>query len=49
MVNTLDFKEILKKAGAKIVNEKPELKEKKEYIDLSTEALDKTSIINLMI
>ncbi len=46
LVNTLDFKEILKGAGAKVVSEKPE---EGEFIDLSPEALDKTTIINLIL
>lgn len=44
LVNTLDFKEILKNAGAKVVDKKP----KKDFIDLSPEVLDKTTIINLI-
>ena len=44
LVNSIDFKDILKKAGAKIVNEKP----KKNFIDLSPEILDRITIINLL-
>ncbi|HEA46440.1 MAG TPA: hypothetical protein ENH99_01525 [Candidatus Pacearchaeota archaeon] len=44
LVDTLDFKEILEGAGAKVVSKKP----KKDFIDLSPEALDKTTIINLI-
>lgn len=45
LIDSIDFKDILERAGAKIVNEKPE---KKKFIDLSPEALDKTTIINLI-
>ncbi len=43
--DTIDFREILVRAGAKIVTEKPA---KKEFLDLSPEALDKTTIIDLI-
>ncbi len=45
LVDSLDFKEILTKAGANVVSKKPE---KGEYLDLSPEALEKGSIINLL-
>ena len=45
LVNSLDFREILTIAGANIVDEVPE---EEEYINLSPEALDKTTIINLI-
>lgn len=45
LVDTLDFKEILVNAEAIVVDEKPE---DEEFIDLSPEALDKTTIINLI-
>jgi hypothetical protein len=43
--HTLDFKEILLMAGAHIVTEKPK---NGEYLNLSPEALDKTTIIDLI-
>jgi len=43
--DTIDFKELLANAGAEVVTEVPE---EGEYIDLSPEALDKTTIINLI-
>jgi len=42
--NSIDFRNVLKSAGAIVVNERPE----GEYIDLSPEALDKSTIIDLM-
>ena len=42
---SIDFREILTKAGAKICNEIPV----EDYVDLSPEALDKTTILNLML
>ncbi|SEH08136.1 hypothetical protein [Candidatus Venteria ishoeyi] len=45
MVYTLDFRTILRMAGASVLDEKPE---DDGYIDLSPEALDKTTIINLI-
>ena len=44
LVNSLDFREILGMAGANVVTKKPDGK----YIDLSPEALDKTTIIDLV-
>lgn len=43
--SSLDLKSLLEKAGAKIVTEKPE---KDEFIDLSPEAINKTTFINLL-
>lgn len=50
LVNSLDFREVLTMAGANVVDQIPEddQEEKKEYINLSPEALDKTTIINLI-
>lgn len=45
--NTIDFIDILKRTGATIVSERPELAET-EYIDLSPESLDKTTFIKLL-
>ena len=45
LVDTLDFKQIMANAGATVVSEKPE---EGEFIDLSPEAIDKTTIINLI-
>jgi len=45
LVNSIDLREILILAGAKVVDEKPE---EGEYLDLSPEALDKTTIIDLI-
>ena len=45
LVNSLSLKKTLKKAGAKVVKEKPE----GEFVDLSPESLDKTSIIKLLV
>jgi hypothetical protein len=45
LVNSLDLREILTMAGAKIVDEIPE---EEESINLSPKALDKTTIINLI-
>ena len=45
LVNSLDFREILSMAGANIVAQIPE---EDEYLNLSPEALDKTTIINLI-
>jgi len=42
--NSIDFRNVLKSAGAIVVNERPE----GEYIDLSPEALDKSTIIDLV-
>lgn len=44
MVDSLDFREVLRRAGATVVTQKPQ----GEYIDLSPERLDKTTIINLI-
>ncbi|MGK7945971.1 MAG: hypothetical protein AB4058_16025, partial [Microcystaceae cyanobacterium] len=44
LVNSLDFRDILTKAGASIVDQIPD----DEYIDLSPEALNKTTIIKLV-
>lgn len=44
MVNSIDFREILNAAGAVVVREKPD----EDYIDLSPEKLDKTTIIDLV-
>ena len=43
-INTIDFREILRLAGATVVEEKPE----GTYHDLSPETLDKTTILNLI-
>lgn len=43
-VQTIDFKEILINAGAKVVHKQP----KKEYIDLSPENVSKETIIGLL-
>ncbi|MCV6636573.1 hypothetical protein [Candidatus Albibeggiatoa sp. nov. NOAA] len=43
-INTVDFRQVLTMAGANVVDEKPD----NEYIDLSPEALDKTTIIDLV-
>ncbi len=51
LVDSLDFNDILKKAGAIVVNERPECNDEGEpieYINLSPEALDKTTIIDLI-
>ncbi len=45
MVNTLNFKRILTMAGAVVVDEKPDY----EFIDLSPEMLNKSTIIDLII
>lgn len=45
LVDSIDLKEILEIAGAVVVDEKLE---DEEFIDLSPEALDKTTIINLL-
>lgn len=45
MVNTLDFRTILHMAGASVLDEKPE---SDDYINLSPEVLDKTTLINLI-
>jgi len=42
---SIDFREILTKAGAKVSNKIPD----EDYVDLSPEALDKTTILNLML
>lgn len=47
LVNSLELRTVLTMAGAKIIDEIPEDKEE-EYINLSPEALDKTTIINLI-
>ncbi len=47
LVNSLDFREILTMAGAKIIDKIPDKKEE-EYINLSPVALDKNTIINLI-
>lgn len=44
LVDSLDFRDSLRRAGATVVAEKPE----GDYIDLSPERLDKTTIINLI-
>jgi hypothetical protein len=44
-VNTIELDSILSMAGANVVREKPE---SDEYLDLSPEALDKTTIIKLL-
>jgi len=44
LLNAISMNKILKMAGANVVREKPE----DEYIDLSTESLDKTTIIDLI-
>lgn len=44
LVNSLNFKDILVKAGSQIVDVRPE----GEYLDLSPDALDKNTIINLV-
>lgn len=49
LTQTIDFKEILTNAGAKIVGSTDELEDDELYVDLSPEALDKTTIINLLI
>jgi hypothetical protein len=43
-IHTLDFREILSTAGANVVATRPD----GDYLDLSPEALDKTTIINLI-
>lgn len=43
-INTVDFRQVLTMAGANVVDEKPD----DECIDLSPEALDKTTIIDLV-
>jgi len=43
-LHPIDFKSILLKAGANVVDKRPE----KEYIDLSPESLDKNTFINLL-
>lgn len=45
LVNSLELRSVLVAAGATVVNERPE----SEYIDLSPEALDKLTIMNLLI
>jgi len=42
---SIDFRDILTKAGAKVCNEIPD----EGYVDLSPEALDKTTILKLML
>ena len=43
--SSIDFKDILSKAGANVYNEIPN----ENYIDLSPDALDKSTILNLMV
>jgi hypothetical protein len=43
--SSIDFRDILIKAGANVCNEIPD----DDYIDLSPEALDKSSILNLLL
>ena len=45
LLNSLDFNDILRQAGARIVNTKPM---NEEYIDLAPESLDKNTIIDLL-
>jgi hypothetical protein len=45
LVNSLDFREILTRAGATCVSEKPE---DEEFVDLSPTVLDKTTFIDLL-
>ena len=45
LVDSIDFKEVLESAGAIVVDKKPD---EVEFVDLSPEALDKTTIINLI-
>ncbi len=47
MVGSLDFRNILEKAGAVLVTEKPG--QGSDFIDLSPEGLDKSSIIDLVV
>ena len=46
LVNSLELREILTMAGATIIDKIPE--DKEEYLNLSPEALDKTTILNLI-
>lgn len=44
LVDSLDFRELLTLAGAEVFSEKPE----DDYLDLSPEALDKTTFVDLL-
>jgi len=44
--NCLDLRELLVRAGADVIGQKP--RDEKDFIDLSPESLDKTTILGLL-